>query len=116
MRCPQCKRCLKPWPDAHVGYRGIFCDACQKRWWSDSFRETASLAAQVAVDDAARRLTAILPFPADARDDLDVRRDTEAIVKEWASEMPTPVDRPLPHLIEESSVRDTIIGKKKKEE
>lgn len=70
MTCPHCQTPLAPWPWQDGGYRGLRCDGCGQRWWSDAF----AAAACEAEDAAVAALLARSALPADALTDEEWQR------------------------------------------
>lgn len=73
MNCPQCGGSLSPWAWEDGGYKGVRCDGCDQKWWSDSFGTKAYEAEKAAV----ATLIGNLKFPDDAVTDDDWRKQIE---------------------------------------
>ena len=70
MNCPRCKSKLVPWPWQDGGYKGLGCESCGLKWWSDVFADAAYEAAKSAVEEVVARSE----FPADAVEDEEQQR------------------------------------------
>lgn len=70
MLCPKCGVGLSPWPWQDGGYKGVLCDSCGTRWWSDDFADKA----REAVTAAVALVVATSKFPADAVTDEEMQK------------------------------------------
>lgn len=75
MRCPQCGSVLRPWPWQDGGYKGVQCDPCGQKWFSDSFADDAYEAERTAVSTLVTRLS----FPKDAVTEADYWKSPEDV-------------------------------------
>lgn len=49
MKCPKCSGGLVAWYWQDGGCKGVQCETCEKKWWSDKFSSLASEAAAQAI-------------------------------------------------------------------